>query len=48
VAETLPVDVEDKIRGIEAVKSAKVQVVFDPTWTKDMMSEEAQLDLGFM
>lgn len=48
VAETLPVEVEDKIRGIEQVKSAKVQVVFDPTWTKDMMSEEAQLDLGFM
>jgi FeS assembly SUF system protein len=48
VAETLPVEVEDKIRGIEAVKSEKVQVVFDPTWTKDMMSEEAQLDLGFM
>ena len=48
VAETLPVEVEDKIRGIEVVKSAKVQVVFDPTWTKDMMSEEAQLDLGFM
>jgi len=48
VAETLPVEVEDKIRGIEVVKSAKVQVVFDPTWTKEMMSEEAQLDLGFM
>ena len=48
VAETLPVEVEEKIAGIEAVKSAKVQVVFDPTWTKDMMSEEAQLDLGFM
>ena len=48
VAETLPVEVEDKIKGIEAVKSAKVQVVFDPTWSKDMMSEEAQVDLGFM
>ncbi|MGB1041281.1 MAG: iron-sulfur cluster assembly protein [Flavobacteriales bacterium] len=48
VAETLPVEVEEKIAGIEAVKTAKVQVVFDPTWTKDMMSEEAQLDLGFM
>lgn len=48
VAETLPVEVEEKIAGIEQVKSAKVQVVFDPTWTKDMMSEEAQLDLGFM
>ena len=48
VAETLPVEVEEKIAGIEQVKSAKVQVVFDPAWTKDMMSEEAQLDLGFM
>ena len=48
VAETLPVEVEEKIAGIAQVKSAKVQVVFDPTWTKDMMSEEAQLDLGFM
>lgn len=48
VAETLPVEVEEKIAGIEQVKSAKVKVVFDPTWTKDMMSEEAQLDLGFM
>lgn len=48
VAETLPVEVEEKVAGIEEVKSAKVQVVFDPAWTKDMMSEEAQLDLGFM
>ena len=48
VAETLPVEVEEKIAGIKEVKSAKVQIVFDPTWTKDMMSEEAQLDLGFM
>lgn len=48
VAETLPVEVEEKIAGIEKVKTAKVKVVFDPTWTKDMMSEEAQLDLGFM
>lgn len=48
VAETLPVEVEEKIAGIKEVKSAKVQIVFDPTWTKDMMSEEAQLDLGFI
>ena len=48
VAETLPVEVEEKIAGIEAVKTAKVQVVFDPTWTKDMMSEEAKYELGFM
>jgi FeS assembly SUF system protein len=48
VAETLPVEVEEKIASIEEIKSAKVTIVFDPTWTKDMMSEEAQLDLGFI
>jgi FeS assembly SUF system protein len=48
VAETLPVDVEEKIASVEGVKSSKVNIVFDPTWTKDMMSEEAQLDLGFL
>lgn len=48
VAESMPAEVEEKIAGIEHVKSAKVHIVFDPAWTKDMMSEEAQLDLGFM
>ncbi len=48
VAETLPVEVEEKIASVEGVKTAKVNIVFDPTWTKDMMSEEAQLDLGFI
>lgn len=48
VAETLPVEVEEKIQAIEEVTKAKVQVVFDPPWSKDMMSEEAMLDLGFI
>ena len=48
VAETLPVEVEEKIASIPEIKSAIVNIVFDPTWTKDMMSEEAQLDLGFI
>lgn len=48
VAETLPPEVEDKLRGIDGIKSAKVELTFEPTWEKDMMSEVAQLELGFM
>jgi FeS assembly SUF system protein len=48
VAETMPKEVEEKVAYILGVKSAKVNIVFDPPWTKDMMSEEAQLELGFM
>jgi len=48
VAETLPPDVEDKVRSVEGVKSAKVDLTFEPTWDQSMMSEEAKLELGFM
>lgn len=48
VAESLPEEVEEKIRGIEMVNSAKVEITFEPAWEKSMMSEEAQLELGFM
>jgi FeS assembly SUF system protein len=48
VAETLPREVEDKVKGITEVKTAKVDIVFDPPWDKDMMSEEAQLELGLL
>ncbi len=41
-------DVRIKLDGIEGVKDAKVSLVFDPEWDKDMMSEEAKLELGFM
>ncbi len=48
VAEILPPDVEDKLRQVEGIKSAKVTVTFEPPWEKEMMSEVAQLELGFM
>uniref|UniRef100_UPI001B809BB4 SUF system Fe-S cluster assembly protein n=1 Tax=Crocinitomix catalasitica TaxID=184607 RepID=UPI001B809BB4 len=48
VAESLPVDVKNKIESVEAVTEAKVNIVFDPPWDKDMMSEEAMLELGFL
>lgn len=48
VAETLPMEVEEKVKTIEEVKGAEVEITFDPTWTQDMMSEEAKLELGFL
>jgi FeS assembly SUF system protein len=48
VAETMPKEVQDKVATVETVKSAKVNIVFDPPWDKDMMSEEAKLELGFL
>ena len=48
VAETLPVEVEEKVKVVPAVKNVKVEIVFDPAWTKDMMSEEAKLELGML
>ena len=48
VAETLPVEVEEKVRAIASVKKVNVEIVFEPTWNKDMISEEAKLELGML
>jgi FeS assembly SUF system protein len=48
VAETMPKEVEDKVKGHPEVNDAKVNIVFEPPWDKDMMSEEAMLELGFL
>ncbi len=48
VAESLPVEVKEKVAAIEGLKGAEVEITFDPPWDQDMMSEEAQLDLGFL
>ncbi|WP_196885720.1 SUF system Fe-S cluster assembly protein [Aureivirga sp. CE67] len=48
VAETLPVEVEEKVKTLEEVDNCEVEITFDPTWTQDMMSEEAKLELGFL
>ena len=47
VAESLPPDVENKIKTIPEVNNAKVEVTFDPPWDREMMSEAAKLELGF-
>ena len=48
VAETLPQEVEEKIKSLDDVKTTEVEITFDPPWTKDLMSEEAKLELGFL
>ncbi len=48
VAETLPAEVEQKVASLKEVKSAEVEITFDPPWTQDLMSEEAKLELGML
>ena len=48
VAETLPVEVEDKVKTLKDVKDAEVEITFDPPWSQDLMSEEAKLELGML
>ncbi len=47
VADSILAEVSDKVNFIQGVKSASVNLVFDPPWDKDMMSEEARLELGY-
>lgn len=46
VAGTLPPEVEAKVRNVAGVSGVKLDLVFDPPWTKNMMSEAAKLELG--
>jgi FeS assembly SUF system protein len=46
VAQSLPVDVANKVKGVQGVTDAKVDVVWEPAWTKDRMSDAAKLQLG--
>ncbi|MBQ0768395.1 MAG: DUF59 domain-containing protein [Bizionia sp.] len=48
VAETLPMEVEEKVKSLNEVKSAEVEITFDPPWTQELMSEEAKLELGML
>ncbi|GEQ84700.1 SUF system Fe-S cluster assembly protein [Patiriisocius marinistellae] len=48
VAETLPVEVEDKVKSLKMVNDAEVEITFDPPWTQDLMSDEAKLELGML
>lgn len=48
VAESLPAEVENKCKLLPGIKSVELKLTFEPPWEKEMMSEVAQLELGFM
>ena len=48
VAESLPVEVEEKVGTVDLVKEVTVEITFDPPWTQELMSEEAKLELGML
>jgi FeS assembly SUF system protein len=48
VAGSMPSEVEQKVKDVEGVSDVTLELVFDPPWSQDMMSEEAMLELGLM
>lgn len=48
VADYILEDIREKVESIEQVKAANVNLVFEPAWDKDMMSDEAKLELGLL
>ncbi|MFN4761898.1 SUF system Fe-S cluster assembly protein [Gillisia sp. Q332] len=48
VAESLPREVEERVKSLDTVKDCEVEITFDPPWTQDLMSEEARLELGLL
>ena len=48
VADSLPQEVKNKVQSLDEVNEAEVELTFDPPWTRDLMSEEAKLELGFL
>ena len=48
VAETLPQEVKDKMKEIDHVREVELELTFEPSWNKDMMSEEARFELGML
>lgn len=47
-AESLPAEVENKLKLLQGINKVELKLTFEPSWTKEMMSEVAQLELGFM
>jgi FeS assembly SUF system protein len=48
VAESLPGEVRQKVKSIEGINEVNINLVWEPPWNKDMMSDEAKLNLGFL
>lgn len=48
VAESLPMEVREKVESVEGVNEADVEITFEPPWDQDMISDEAKLELGLL
>jgi FeS assembly SUF system protein len=48
VAESLPQEVKEKVRELDEVNEVELELTFDPPWSRDLISEEAKLELGFL
>lgn len=48
VAESLPQEVEERVKSLDMVKDAEIEMTFDPPWSQELMSEEARLELGLL
>ena len=48
VAESMPAEVKEKVAEIKGVNEVELDLTFEPTWNKDMMSEEARFELGML
>ena len=48
VAESLPQEVKEKVREMDEVNEVELELTFDPPWTRNLISEEAKLELGFL
>ncbi len=48
VAESLPVEIKERVEKVEKINNATIDITWDPPWEKSMMSEEAKLELGFL
>ena len=48
VAESLPLEVKEKVKSIDEIKDVEVEITFDPPWKQELMSEEAKLELGML
>lgn len=47
-AESIPIDIKNRVEMIKEINDVEVEITFDPPYTTDLMSEEAKLELGFM
>ena len=48
MAESLPQEVKEKVRELDEVNEVELELTFDPPWTRNLISEEAKLELGFL